>query len=91
MNLIELEASVATIRDRIFSYSIDNLQNEVLVLVEEVYSQTNNLSNEELTYANDILNYLMAALSNKDYLALGDILKYELLPLISEITDGDIK
>jgi hypothetical protein len=91
MNLIELEASVADIRDRIFSYDIVNLQNEVLVLVEEVYSQTNNLSNEELNYANDILNYLMAALSNKDYLALGDILKYELLPLISERTDGDIK
>lgn len=91
MNLIELEASVSNIRDRIFAYDIANLQSEVLVLVEEIHSQTESLSEEELGYTNDILNYLMTALSNKDYVVLGDILKYEFLPLISEITNGDIK
>lgn len=90
MNLIELEASVENIREKIFSYDIANSQNEVLVLVERVYSQSNNLSSEELGYANDILKYLMTALSNKDYLVLGDILKYEFLPFISEIANGDI-
>lgn len=90
MNLIELEASVSNIRDRIFTYDIANLQSEVLVLVEEIHSQTESLSEEDLGYTNDILNYLMTALSNKDYLVLGDILKYEFLPLITEIANGDI-
>ena len=72
------------------TYDIANSQNEVLALVEQVYNQTNNLNSEELDYANDILKYLMNALSNKDYLVLGDILKYELLPLISERANGEL-
>jgi hypothetical protein len=91
MNLIELEASVDNIRYKIFSYDIANLQSEVLVLAEEIYNQANSLNEQAFGYIKDILNYLMTALSNKDYLVIGDILKYEFLPLITEIANGDKK
>lgn len=90
MNIIKLEENVAIIREKIYSYDIANIQNEVLVLVEEFSNLTNSLNTEKLGYRNDILNYLMTAFSNKDYLVLGDILKYELLPMISERVNGEL-
>ncbi len=85
MNLTELEKSITNIRKKIFDYDISELQTEILLLIEMIQNKIVNLSTEDLMYFKEISNYITVALQNKDYLVLGDILKYELLPLFKMV------
>jgi len=48
----------------------------------------NKLSEKKIIEMNNKLNEVVAALENEDYILVGDLLQYELLPVIEEINNN---
>lgn len=47
----------------------------------------NKLNNEEISQINSKLSEIITALENQDYILTGDLLQYELLPILEEISE----
>lgn len=72
----------------IFDFHIQAAMQQFASLTEELILISGNLGQPMLDELLYIIKALNAALVNKDYLLLNDILEYELKPLLNKIFDN---
>ena len=70
------------IRDSVFKYEIREAVDNTIKLLEKIESISTQFSDEYKIKYSEIIKYIFASIENKDYLALSDILKFELEPLL---------
>ncbi|NMB96574.1 MAG: hypothetical protein GYA02_08175 [Clostridiaceae bacterium] len=84
MEIDSLTEKIDNIIETIFECNFNIVVQNTLKIVEYI-DQNIVFSNEENRETwKQIIYYLTIGLENKDYLAVGDILKYELKPMLEE-------
>ncbi|HYE69468.1 MAG TPA: hypothetical protein VEA58_12705 [Anaerovoracaceae bacterium] len=80
MNLTDIINHIEEIEKLIFDFNIKEAMQQFAKLTEVLIQVSGNLPPSELAELFLIIKELNAALLNKDYLLLNDILEYELKP-----------
>lgn len=75
---------INTLRTYLFAQDMENVMNQAMIVLEKMGNKINLLSQEEISYYRYYVNEIGSFLSKGDYLAVTDIIKYELFPLFKE-------
>jgi hypothetical protein len=81
MKAYSIEKNIDNIIELIFKCNFNEIIQNTLEIVEYIEGNIK-FSNKEVW--KQIMYYLTIALENKDYLLVGDILKYELKPMLQK-------
>lgn len=81
MKAYSIEKNIDNIIEAIFKCNFNEIIQNTLEIVEYIEGNIK-FSNKEVW--KQIMYYLTIALENKDYLLVGDILKYELKPMLQK-------
>ena len=73
---------LAAIEDKIFAYEIDELPGMIDQLMQALMTLLAGKSPEDIIKINQVLELLIKAMQDKDYLLLADTLRYELQPML---------
>lgn len=79
-----MESAIAKLRECLFQQDINSFIQEAMNILEVMSTNINNLTQDETIIYNEYVKQLGMFLSNSDYLAVADILKYELVPLFGK-------
>jgi len=81
-----INEKIERIESSVFDYDIANVTNEVVGLFSDIIeTRSIDTGNQGVVLnLNAIMGKCLAALQNKDYLLLADILEYELKPMLIE-------
>ena len=86
-NLENIYNMIEKIRDNILVYDLNEVFINVDSLIQEISNSTSleSMPEEKIKVFNTILENLMVAMKNQDYLLLADVLKYQLKDFIENI------
>jgi hypothetical protein len=82
--LEKLLRRISLIENCAFSHDVKGLTEGIADLSGEIDNMLPLLNEEEIKLLNEILNYINTGIGNKDYILVADMLRYELIPLISK-------
>lgn len=77
---------ICSIEDKIFRFDNKEAMSEYIKLNEEIKKIATGLDDKKLQGLMKVLNLMNTALENKDYLLLVDLLRYELVNVLSNET-----
>lgn len=86
--VITISEYVMMLSEKLYQSKGDSLIENVVNLLEElnkIIEKKDNISKENLDYMNVIIANILKAMEIKDWIFVGDILRYELKNLIEEI------
>lgn len=69
----------------VFQCNFSEVLKNTVEVVEYIEKNSTLFDNENRETWKQIMQYLMIGLENKDYLAVGDILNYELKPILNKL------
>lgn len=76
-----MELEIIKLREFLFKQEKNNFIQGMMLVLENMSEKVNAFTQEEILYYNSNLQNISIFMSKCDYLAIADILKYELLPL----------
>lgn len=83
----ELEEKIDMVEELVFLGKFNEVITNTLIIVESIEISKKEIDKEFKELWNEILQYIMIALENKDYLLAIDILKYELKPILKNLVE----
>lgn len=81
----EFEEKIDMVEELVFLGKFNEVITNTLMIVEYIETSKKEIDKEFKELWNEILQYIMIALENKDYLLAIDILKYELKPILKNL------
>lgn len=84
--LKSISEKIDEVIESIFECKFNEVTKNTIEIVDYIENNIIVANNAKKEIWNKVLNYLIIGLENKDYLIVGDILKYEIKPILK----GDI-
>ncbi|MBU5269557.1 hypothetical protein [Clostridium cochlearium] len=84
MKVYSIEKNIDNIIELVFKCKFNEVIQNTVEMVEHIENNIRFSNKENKEFWEKIMYYLTIGLENKDYLLVGDILKYELKPMLQK-------